>query len=373
MLTITDEVFRILTPAGEVVGEVPNLPAARMVALYRWMLLGRAYSDRLVALQRQGRMGTFAPVTGQEATAVGIAAPLQPEDWLVPSYRENLSCMVKGVPIIAPIKQWGGEISDSYTAAARCLPFQVVLGNQMLHATGIAQAIKYEQKPHVVVAVCGEGASSEGDFHEALNLAGVFQAPVVFVVQNNGWAISVPRSRQTAAKYIAHRGLGYGIPGYLVDGNDLLAVYKIVADSVARARAGQGPTLIEAITYRLGAHTTADDPKKYRPESEVQEWRKRDPIPRFRNFLLAHDLLTEAEDQRLHQEVDAELQAVIEAYESLPPQSLDQLFNLVYAEMPPQLRRQYAELKRELEPEQVEPLHPAPKPKRELVGEFEFA
>ncbi len=371
MLAITDEIFQILTPDSEIVGEMPDLSADQMVEMYRWMVFGRTFSDRMVALQRQGRMGTFAPVNGQEATCIGIAAPMQPEDWLVGSYRENLTYMFRGVPALAIMQQWGGDIPDSYSVETHCLPFQVVLGNQMLHATGVAQAIKYDKKPHVVVAVCGDGATSEGDFHEALNLAGVFQAPVVFVVQNNGWAISVPRARQTAAKYIAHRGPGYGIPGYIVDGNDLLAVYKIMADSVARARAGDGPTLIEAITYRLGAHTTSDDPKKYRPESELQEWLKRDPIPRFRKFLLANDLLTEAEDQRLHQEVDAELQAVIEAYEALPPQSLDQLFNLVYAEMPPQLRRQYAELMPKSE--RVEPLQPAPRQQREFVRELELA
>lgn len=372
MLTLTDEVFQILTPEGKIVGEIPDLSAEQMVSMYRWMVLGRVFSDRMVALQRQGRMGTFAPLNGQEAASVGMAAPLQPDDWLVASYREVLAYMLKGVPILAVMKQWGGDIPDSYPYEAHCLPFQIVLGNQMLHATGIAQAIKYDQKPDVVVAVCGDGATSEGDFHEALNLAGVFRAPVVFVVQNNGWAISVPRSRQTAAKYIAHRGPGYGIPAQIVDGNDILAVYQVISDSMARARAGDGPALVEAITYRLGAHTTADDPKKYRPEAELQAWLKRDPIPRFRKFLVARDMLTEAEDQRLHQEVDENLQEAVETYEALPPQSLDRLFGLVYAEMPPHLRRQQAELQRDLEPERVEWSQPAPSQQREFVPELEL-
>src|SRR5574341_2163052 len=162
MLTITDEVFRILTPDGEIIGEIPDLPAEQMVGMYRWMVLGRVFSDRMVALQRQGRMGTFAPLNGQEATSVGIAAPLQPDDWLVASDREILSYMIKGVPILAVMKQRGGDIPDSYPYEAHCLPFQIVLGNQMLHATGIAQAINYDQKPDVVVAVCGDGATSEG-------------------------------------------------------------------------------------------------------------------------------------------------------------------------------------------------------------------
>lgn len=372
MFEVNNEVYQILTPAGEIVGEIPDLPAGQMVSMYRWMVLGRAFSERMVALQRQGRMGTFAPLNGQEATSVGLAAPLQPNDWLVASYREVLAYMIKGVPMIGVMKQWGGDIPDSYPYEAHCLPFQIVLGSQMLHATGIAQAIKYDQKPDVVVAVCGDGATSEGDFHEALNLAGVFQAPVVFVVQNNGWAISVPRSRQTAAKYIAHRGPGYGIPAQIVDGNDVLAVYQIISDSVARARAGGGPALIEAITYRLGAHTTADDPRKYRPEAELQAWHQRDPIPRFLNFLLARDLLTEAENHHLQQEVADTVQAAVESYEALPAQSLDQLFSLVYAEMPPHLRRQQDELKRDLEPARRRPSQPIPVQPGQFVPEPEF-
>ena len=346
---LADETYQILTPEGKVVGDLPDLSADHMVDFYRWMVLGRTFSDRMVALQRQGRMGTFAPLNGQEAASVGLAAPLQPKDWLVGSYRETLSYLVKGVPILALLQQWGGDIPDNYTRQAHCLPFQVVLGNQMLHGVGLAQALKYKEEPQAVVAVCGDGASSEGDFSEALNLAGVFKAPIVFVVQNNGWAISVPRHQQTAAQYIAHRGPGFGMPGYVVDGNDILAVYQLVSDSLARARAGDGPVLIEAITYRLGAHTTADEPKKYRPEAEWQAWLERDPMLRYRKFLMERDMLTEDEDKRLREEVAAEIQATVQTYEALPPQHPGQLFDLVYAEMPPQLKRQREMLLREIE------------------------
>jgi pyruvate dehydrogenase E1 component alpha subunit len=194
------------------------------------------------------------------------------------------------------------------------------------------------------MAACGDGATSEGDFNEALNFAGVYQAPVVFVVQNNGWAISTPRSKQTAAEYIADRGPGFGIPSYIVDGNDFLALYQIISDAVERARAGNGPTLIEAITYRLGAHTTADDPTKYRDAEEVAYWAKRDPLIRFRNFLTNQKLLTKSEDEQLHEEVAAEIQAAVEAYEALEPQTPDQLFELVYASPPRQLQRQKSRL-----------------------------
>ncbi|MEW5957107.1 MAG: pyruvate dehydrogenase (acetyl-transferring) E1 component subunit alpha [Chloroflexota bacterium] len=370
MFSADDKIYQILTAAGEVVGDLPDLSAGQLVKAYRWMIFGRAFSDRMVALQRQGRMGTFSPLNGQEAASVGLALPLQQQDWLLGSYRETLSYLVKGVPLMALLKHWGGDIADSYTREAHCLPFQIVIGTQLPHAVGIAQAIQYDGEPQVVVVGCGDGATSEGDFHEALNFAGVFKAPVIFVIQNNGWAISIPRSRQTAASYLADRGPGFGVPSAVVDGNDLLAVYQVVADSVARARAGDGSTLIEAITYRLGAHTTADDPKKYRSEAEVEEWAGRDPIPRFRNFLLARDMLTEIEDRRLHEEVAAELKAAIDAYEALPPQKPQQLFNLVYQELSPQLRRQQNALLQELEAEVVEPashLHP---PQDELLPEL---
>jgi pyruvate dehydrogenase E1 component alpha subunit len=335
-----EQVYQILTPEGEVVGAIPDLPDEQLVSYYRWMMFGRAFSDRLVALQRQGRIGTFAPINGQEAASVGLAAPLRPKDWLVGSYRETLSYLLKGLPPLAVMEMWRGYITSRYSRELCCLPLQVVLATQMHHAVGIAMALKYEGKPDVVVAVCGDGATSEGDFNEALNFAAVFKAPVIFVVQNNGWAISVPRQRQTAAEYIAARGAGFGLPGYVVDGNDLLAVYQVVADALDRARAGDGPTLIEAITYRLCAHTTADDPTKYRSEAEVQAWAKRDPLRRFYKFLLDRYILDERDNQRLCEEVTAEIQEIVETYEALPPQDPGQLLELVYADMPPQLQLQ---------------------------------
>jgi pyruvate dehydrogenase E1 component alpha subunit len=346
-----NQIHQVLSPAGEIVGAIPPLSPEAMVGLYRWMVLGRTYSNRMVTLQRQGRMGTFAPINGQEAAMVGMAAPLKPDDWFIASYREAIGYMIKGVPILAQFKQWGGYLADDYPRESNCLPFQVVLGTQMLHAVGIAQAIQYHHKPDVVLAACGDGATSEGDFNEALNLAGVYQAPVVFVVQNNGWAISTPRERQTAAETIAQRGPGFGLPGVVVDGNDVLAVYQVVAEAIAQARAGGGPTLIEAITYRMGAHTTADDPTKYRSEASLERWRQRDPISRFRTFLLEQAWLSEADDQQLGSEVEAEIQATVAAYEALPPLDPQRLFEVVYATAPPQLRRQEAALLRDLDME----------------------
>lgn len=372
MFSTNGKVYQILNPEGKLKGAVPDLADEQLRQAYRWMIFGRTFSNRMVALQRQGRMGTFAPLNGQEATAVGLALPLLAEDWLLGSYRETLSYLVKGVPIMALLKQWGGDIPDSYTREAHCLPFQIVIGAQMLHAVGIAQAIQYKREPHVVVAGCGDGATSEGDFNEALNFAGVFKAPVIFVIQNNGWAISVPRSRQSAAKYLADRGPGFGIPGVVVDGNDLLAVYQVMAEAIARARAGEGPTLIEAITYRLGAHTTADDPQKYRSEAETEEWARQDPLPRFRKFLLDRDLLTEPEDQQLHEAVAGEIAAAVEAYHALPRQHPRQLFNYVYNKMPPQLQRQQEALFPESGPKPAEPVSTRPLPEVDFRPEPEL-
>lgn len=347
-MTTNDEIFQIINPAGQVVGAVPNLPAEEMGRLYRWMVFGRIFSDRMVALQRQGRMGTFAPLLGQEAACVGRAAPLLPGDWLLGSYRESLGYMVKGVPLLAQLKHWGGYIPDNYPYQAGCLPFQIVLATQMLHAVGIAMAIKYKKEPHVVVGVCGDGATSEGDFNEALNFAAVFKAPMVLVIENNGYAISVSRQQQSAARYLVHRGAGFGLPSYLVDGNDVLAVYQRIAECVQRARAGHGPSLVELLTYRMGQHTTADDPTKYRPAEELEEWAKRDPIRRFRQFLMAQNLLTDAADEALHDEVTAEFEATLAEYEALPAQDPRQHFELALAQPTPQLLGQRAEILRDL-------------------------
>ncbi|MFN8475263.1 MAG: pyruvate dehydrogenase (acetyl-transferring) E1 component subunit alpha [Anaerolineae bacterium] len=347
-LVLSDSVFQVLTPEGQVIGPLPNLSPEQLLDFYRWMVYGRIFSDRMVALQRQGRIGTFGPLNGQEAASVGMAAPLKPDDWVIGSYREILAYLMKGVSTEAIIEVYKGYVSDGYARETHCLPIQIVLATQMLHAVGVAMAIKYEGKPDVVLAVCGDGATSEGDFNEALNFAGVFQAPVVFVIQNNGWAISVPRHKQTAARYIADRGPAFGMPGHVVDGNDVLAVYSIVNEAVERARAGGGPTLIEALTYRLGAHTTADDPKKYRTEEMLSEWAPRDPIARFKTYLAERGLLDESLDTHIHDEAEQRIQAAVDAVESLPPQDPLELFDVTFAARTPQQEREREALVAEL-------------------------
>lgn len=338
--------YQILDEEGRVVGPVPDLSAERMLELYRFMQLGRAFSNKIIALQRQGRATTFGALVGQEASAVGLAAPLQPQDWMATSYREIASLLVKGFPLSTLIYMFRGLTPENYPAETHCLPFQIVIGTQMLHAVGLAMAAKIAGDPTVAVGTCGDGATSEGDFNEALNFAGVFQAPVVLVVQNNGWAISVPRERQSAATTFAARGPGFGVPSVLVDGNDILAVYAVMQQAVERARSGQGPTLIETLTYRIGAHTTSDDPTRYRDAAVVEAWQAKDPIKRFRRFLMERGLLSEEQDQQMLAAIEEEMNEAVQAAEAMPPVKPDSFFDATWAELPPRLQEQRQDLLR---------------------------
>ena len=310
------------------------------------MQLGRAFSNKVIALQRQGRATTFGSLVGQEATAVGLAAPLQPQDWLATSYREIASLIVKGVPLATMLYSFRGMTPADWPAESRCLPYQIVIGTQMLHAVGLGMAAKIVGDPAVAVGVCGDGATSEGDFNEALNFAGVFQTPVVLIVQNNGWAISVPRKKQSAAVSFAARGAGFGVPSQLVDGNDVLAVYDAVHQAVERARSGQGPTLIETLTYRIGAHTTADDPTRYRDAAEIATWQGKDPIARFQTFLLERALLSEDKIEQMLAEIEDRINQAVELAESTPDMAPDSFFDYASAELTPRLREQRADVLR---------------------------
>ncbi len=338
--------YQILDPEGNLVGEMPDISAERMLSLYRFMQLGRIFSNKIIALQRQGRATTFGSLVGQEATAVGLAATLQSQDWLATSYREIASLFVKGVPIPTVAYSFRGFTPPNWPAETHCLPVQIVIGTQMLHAVGLAMAAKIAGDPVVSVGVCGDGATSEGDFNEALNFAGVFQAPVVLVVQNNGWAISVPRHKQSSAKALALRGIGFGVPFELVDGNDIFAVYDVMQKAVERARSGQGPTLVETLTYRIEAHSTADDPTRYRDQLEVEEWRAKDPIARFQKFLIERDLLTEDRAQQTVDELEEEVNEAVMLAEAMPPMAPDSFFDYTMANVPQRLEEQRADLLR---------------------------
>lgn len=338
--------YQILDPSGKLVGDLPDLSAERMLALYRWMQMGRAFSNKVIALQRQGRATTFGSLVGQEATAVGLAAPLQPQDWLATSYREIASLIVKGVPLSTMLYSFRGMTPADWPTESHCLPYQIVIGTQMLHAVGLGMAAKIAGDNAIAVGVCGDGATSEGDFNEALNFAGVFQTPVVLVVQNNGWAISVPRQKQSAATSFAARGVGFGLPAHLVDGNDILAVYDTMNRAVERARSGQGPSLVETLTYRIGAHTTADDPTRYRDAAEIEAWQRKDPIARFQKFLLERDLLSEAEVEKMLAGIEEEINEAVTVAESTPNMAPDSFFDYMAADLTPRLQEQRADLLR---------------------------
>src|SRR6266550_1040657 len=342
--------YQILDLEGNLVEEMPDLSAEQLLSLYRYMQLGRVFSNKIIALQRQGRATTFGSLMGQEATAVGLAAPLQPQDWLATSYREIASLFVKGVPIPTVAYSFRGFTPQNWPTETHCLPIQIVIGTQMLHAVGLAMAARIAGDSVVSVGVCGDGATSEGDFNEALNFAGVFHAPVVLVVQNNGWAISVPRHKQSAAQILASRGAGFGIPSVLVDGNDILAVYAVMQQAVERARSGQGPTLVETLTYRIGAHTTADDPTRYRDSVEVEAWQAKDPIARFQKFLIRRDLLTEDRVQQTVEELEEEVNEAVRLAEAKPPMAPDSFFGHTMANLSPRLEEQRADLLRYINP-----------------------
>jgi pyruvate dehydrogenase E1 component alpha subunit len=336
----------------------PNLSPDDLKSLYRAMLLGRRLDERMVRLQRQGRIGTFAPIKGQEASQMGSVFTLRPQDWMVVSFRETAAMIWRGWPIEKLLRFFAGQIEGSCPAADQHdLPVTIPVATQLPHAVGLAYAARYRGDDVVVMAFFGDGATSEGDFHEALNLAGVWHVPVVFVCQNNQWAISVPLKKQTHSRTIAQKALAYGLPGIQVDGNDVLAVYVAAREAVERARQGKGPTLIECVTYRLGVHTTADDPSKYRSEEEVKAWERKDPLTRFRTYLEQRQLLEEG----LERQVDEEIAAGVRRFEALPPVDPRAAFDHVYAEMPPHLAAQRAELDARLSAEGSGPV-PAPPP-----------
>ncbi len=340
-----DEPRCLLAPDGTLAdGHVPALDDAALLDAWRAMLRSRVADERCFSLQRQGRLGTFSPVDGEEAAVVGSAWALDPaRDWVVPQYRELPAMLRQGYPLRHAMQYYRGDPAGGHVPeGVRVLPFQISLAAQIPHAVGLAWGLRHQGSDGVVCVYFGDGASSEGDAHEALNLAGVRRAPVVFLLKNNGWAISTPVRKQTAAASFADRAAGYGIPGELVDGNDLFAVHDACTRAVARARAGGGPTLIEARTYRMGPHNTSDDPTRYVDPAELEERRASDPVARVRRLLAARGLADEAAEERLVDELREEVDAAFAAAEAAPAAGPAALFDHVYADPPDRLRRQRA-------------------------------
>lgn len=344
--------YRILDMNGEIVNkeDLPSLQDKELKYLYKTMLYSRIIDDRALSYQRQGRMLTYAPNTGQEAAQIGSAYALEEKDWVVPAFRELGAWLIKEVPLKNIYLYWyGNEWGSHIPEGINILPVNVPIGSQFQHATGIALANNIKGEDSVAMTYIGDGGTSHGDFHEALNFAAVYNAPVVFIIQNNQYAISTPRDIQTASKTLAQKSVAYGMPGILVDGNDIFAMYSASKYAVDRARRGEGPTLIEAYTYRLGAHTTSDDPTIYREDEEVEEWRKKDPVDRFRKYLLKKGIITEEWEEEVKEELDNKVVSTFRSLEEDPEVEVEDIFKYHYETMPPHLEEQLEEYKEFLE------------------------
>jgi pyruvate dehydrogenase E1 component alpha subunit/2-oxoisovalerate dehydrogenase E1 component alpha subunit len=321
-----------------------SLPKETLLRGYREMRRLRLIDARMIMLQRQGRVGFYGACTGQEAVPIATALALEAHDWVFPALREQSVMLVRGFPLAAFIAQVFGNSGD--VLKGRQMPshhsgrvvnqvsWSSCIGPQIPQAVGCAWAMKIKKTKSVSIGFCGDGATSQPDFHNALNFAAVFRVPCVIICQNNQWSISVPTSRQTASQTLAIKGRAYGVPSVRVDGNDLLAVCKVVRDAFTSARAGEGPTFVEAVTYRIGAHSTSDDPTRYRSDAEVEEWKKKDPLDRLRKHVVFRGLLDDARDAALERELQEEISLAVKKVEELPTPARSTLFEDVYATLP---------------------------------------
>ena len=338
---VLDEDGRVLDGA-----EVPDLDDEEMLEMYRYMKLARHFDERAVSLQRQGRMGTYPPLSGQEGAQIGSAFALDDDDWMFPSYREHGGGLVRGLPLTKTLLYWMGyEDGNAIPEDADIFTVSVPIATQVPHATGAAWAAKLKgNDDQAFICYFGDGATSEGDFHEGLNFAGVFDVPAVFFCNNNQWAISVPRERQTASATIAQKAAAYGFEGVQVDGMDPLAVYQVTRQAIEKAKnPGEGelrPTLIEAVQYRFGAHTTADDPTVYRDEEEVERWKRKDPIPRLEAFLRRQGVLDDDGVAAVEADVEEAVADAIDEAEAMDRPEPSEIFEYVYADVPEALREQ---------------------------------
>ena len=340
------ERLRVLDDAGRSLpGLDPGLPDAELRKLYELMVRTRAADLKAVKLQRQGRLGTYPPSLGHEACQVGLASAMGREDWFFPYFRDLGVTITLGYPLADYLHFWMGNEAGLRTPdGLNIFPVAIPVASQIPQAAGAGLAAKLRKLPVAVVTTFGDGATSEGDFHEGMNFAGVFRTPNVFVCVNNQFAISVPRSRQTASATIAQKAVAYGFPGVQVDGNDVLAAYAAAREALQRARGGEGPTLIEAYTYRMGDHPTSDDAGRYRTKEDVEGWERRDPLRRFRLHLGHKALWDEAYEERVHKEAAALVEEAVARAETSPPATPEDIFAYTYAATPPDLAAQLADL-----------------------------
>jgi 2-oxoisovalerate dehydrogenase E1 component alpha subunit len=350
--------MQVIKPTGEYVEEIePDISKDELRRLYRLMVLVRSLDIRGLQLQRQGRIGFFIGSLGQEACQIGSAYALKPEDWVFPAYREIGAALLRGVTLRQAMNQYfanaedlekGRQLTNLYgVRSANFVSGSAPIATQLPHAVGTALAAKIKGDAIVTLVYFGDGATSENDFHTAMNFAGVYKTPTIFFCQNNQWAISVPFEKQTGTETISVKAKAYGFEGVRVDGNDVLAVYRTTREAVEKARKGGGPTLIEAVTYRLGAHSSSDDPTRYRTKEELEEWQLRDPITRFRRYLEKKLIWNESDEKKAQDDANRELDEAIAYAEKLPRPALETLFTDVYAEMPWHLKEQLHELEQE--------------------------
>jgi 2-oxoisovalerate dehydrogenase E1 component alpha subunit len=338
---------RCLAADGTLCGQLPTFAAhgSSLIPLYRAMVLTRAFDLKAVSLQRTGRLGTYAVSLGQEGVSVGVASAMAAEDVLFPSYRDNGALLWRGVKMEEVLLYWGGDERGSHwSGPVHDFPFCVPVGSQAPHAAGVAYAFKLRNEPRVAVCLLGDGATSKGDFYEAMNFAGVQHLPLVFVINNNQWAISVPLKLQTGAETLAQKAIAAGFPGEQVDGNDVIAVRGAASDAIAAARAGGGPHLIEALTYRLGDHTTADDAARYRSAAEVQAHWKEEPIARLRAYLVGAKAWSKADEEQLATECQQRVEKAVEHYLAVRPRAPGTMFDHLFAELPAAYTAQRDEL-----------------------------
>ncbi|NRD77593.1 pyruvate dehydrogenase (acetyl-transferring) E1 component subunit alpha [Bacillus sp. BRMEA1] len=343
---VTIEKVQYLDENGKIRAAAPDIRDDELITLYKWMVQARVFDQRALKLQRQGRIGTYAPMIGQEAAQIGSACALGKQDWIYPSYREGAACFVHGFPMKNFFLYTMGHLKGTDAEGAHVFPVQIIIGAQCLHAVGGAWAGKYHKENSVSVTYIGDGGTSEGDFHEAMNFASVYKLPLIFFVQNNHWAISVPRSKQTASKTIAQKAVAYGMASIQVDGNDVLAVYTTMKQALERARQGK-PVLIEAVTYRQGPHTTADDPMKYRDPQELEQWLAKDPLKRMKAFMIEKRIWNEALDKAEFELAEQKVKEAFELAVNAPKSTTEEIFDVVYEQRTNQLTEQKNSIARE--------------------------
>ncbi len=346
------KILQVIDNEGKVLNKslMPDLSDKEIVKVYRDMLFARTADLQILSYQRQGRIYTYPPNYGQEAIAAAAGVLIKDEDWLVPAFREMGTMLAKGVTLKELFLYFMGyEDGSAFKDAKNTLPISVPIASQLVHAAGLGYAVKYKNEKKLVYGFVGDGGTSEGDFHEAINFAGVWKVPVIFIIQNNQYGISTPTKLQTASDSLAVKSVAYGVKGIQVDGNDFFAMYKAIEESAKVCREGEGPVLIEAVTYRKGAHTTSDDPTKYRTKEEEQEWDKKDPIKRLKAFLLSRELWSESEEEKIIPQYKEEIDRQFREAEEYGPYPKEDIFKYMYHDIPEDLNNQLRSYERFLQ------------------------